>query len=201
MHENEPNDASEGKDEVAQPEQEPKVRPRIYVASLADYNEGRLYGRWIDADQSAEESSDAVQEVLAGSPSPGAEEWAIHDYEGFGPLRLDEFESLEDIAKVAAGIARYGAVFAAWADHVGIDSELLDGLEDAYLGEFENGAAFAEEALGESGVIEKVLEQLPQRLRPYVTVDYEGYFEDLVTNGEVNAIERADGSIYVFRIW
>ena len=42
-----------------------------------------------------------------GSPSPGAEEWAIHDYEGFGPLRLDEFESLENVAKVAAGIARW----------------------------------------------------------------------------------------------
>jgi antirestriction protein len=201
MHENEPNDTSEGKDEVTQPEQAPKVQPRIYVASLADYNEGRLYGRWIDADQSAEELGDAVQEMLADSPSPGAEEWAIHDYEGFGPLRLDEFESLDDVAKVAAGIARYGAVFAAWADHVGIDSELLDGFEDAYLGEYESGDAFTEEALGESGIIEKVFEQLPESLRPYVTVDYEGYFDDLVTNGEINAIERPDGSIYVFRIW
>ena len=28
--------------------------PRIYVASLSDYNAGRLHGEWIDADQGAE---------------------------------------------------------------------------------------------------------------------------------------------------
>ena len=199
MHEQGPDDNT--RDEQPSPDVERKPSPRIYVASLADYNEGRLHGRWIDADQSAEELGDAVQEMLAGSPLPGAEEWAIHDYEGFGPLRLDEFESLKDVAKVAARIARYGAVFAAWADHVGMDSELLDGFTDAYLGEYDSGEAFAEEVLGESGVIEKVLEHLPESLRPYVTVDYEGYFDDLVTNGEINAIERPHGSIYVFRIW
>ncbi len=30
-------------------EQEPRVQPRIYVASLSDYNAGRLHGQWLDA--------------------------------------------------------------------------------------------------------------------------------------------------------
>jgi Antirestriction protein (ArdA) len=29
--------------------------PRIYVACLAAYNNGRLHGEWIDADQPADE--------------------------------------------------------------------------------------------------------------------------------------------------
>ena len=33
----------------------PDGSPRIYVACLAAYNAGRLHGRWIDANQSAED--------------------------------------------------------------------------------------------------------------------------------------------------
>ena len=39
--------------------------------------------------------------MLARSPMPGAEEWAIHDYEGFGPLRLGEYEDLGTISQIA----------------------------------------------------------------------------------------------------
>ena len=60
--------------------------PRIYVASLADYNSGRLRGRWIDADQPAEAIREQIVEMLAESNEPIAEEWAIHDYENFGDL-------------------------------------------------------------------------------------------------------------------
>jgi len=52
---------------------------RIYVASLSDYNAGRLHGAWIDATQDADEIEAEVQEMLAASPEPIAEEWAIHD--------------------------------------------------------------------------------------------------------------------------
>ena len=70
--------------------------PRIYVACLASYNAGILHGEWIDATD-ADTIREAIQEMLKRSPTPGAEEWAIHDYEGFGPLRLSEFEDLGPI--------------------------------------------------------------------------------------------------------
>ena len=38
--------------------------PRIYVASLSDYNAGHLHGRWIDADQ----DPDAIREEIAAMP-------------------------------------------------------------------------------------------------------------------------------------
>lgn len=76
--------------------------PRIYVACLAAYNNGRLHGRWIDADQSSDDIYAEVEAMLAASPEPHAEEWAIHDHEGFGAEDVDETESLERVSAIAA---------------------------------------------------------------------------------------------------
>ena len=182
-------------------ERERKVQPRIYVASLADYNEGHLYGAWIDAAQDEDELERAVKEMLERSPSPGAEEWAIHDYENLGPLRLDEFESLATVAQIAKGIAEHGPAFAAWAAHVGTDSEALDEFEDAYMGEWDSAVAFAEEMLDDMGHIEEIMRGVPEHLAPYVQIDYEGFVRDMVSNGELATVEKPDGGIYVFRNW
>ena len=200
MHEKEP-EGNEHQNDQTSPEQERKAQPRIYVASLADYNEGRLHGAWIDAAQDEEELDLAVKEMLARAPSPGAEEWAIHDYEDFGALRLDEFESLAAVAKVAKGIAEHGPAFAAWAAHVGADSEALDEFEDAYMGEWESAVAFAEEMLDDMGHIEEIMRGVPEHLAPYVEIDYRGYFDNLAFGGEIIPVEKPDGGIYVFRNW
>ena len=81
--------------------------PRIYVACLAAYNNGRLHGRWIDASQGEEAISDAVQVMLADSPEPDAEEWAIHDYEGFHGCRISEYAGIERVAALAEFIEEY----------------------------------------------------------------------------------------------
>jgi len=200
MHEKEPED-NEHQDDREQPERERKAQPRVYIASLADYNDGRLYGAWIDADQDEDELDRAIKEMLARSPSPGAEEWAIHDYEGFGPLRLDEFESLAAVARIAKGIGEHGPAFAAWAAHVGTDSEALDEFEDAYMGEWESAVAFAEEMLDDMGHIDEIMRNVPEHLAPYVQIDYKGFVSDLVRNGELATLEKPDGGIYVFRNW
>ena len=62
-------------------------KPRIYVACLAAYNNGYLHGAWVDATQDAWAIWGVVQKMLAASPVADAEEWAIHDHEGFGRLR------------------------------------------------------------------------------------------------------------------
>jgi len=59
------------------------VTPRIYVACLAAYNNGKLRGEWIDANQDDDAIFDDIKKILSTSPEPLAEEWAIHDYEGF----------------------------------------------------------------------------------------------------------------------
>jgi antirestriction protein len=200
MHEGEPKE-NEHRDGQTSPEEERKARPRIYVASLADYNEGRLHGVWIDAAQDEQELERCVKEMLARSPSPGAEEWAIHDYEGFGLLRLDESESFAAVARIAEGIAEHGPVFAAWAARVDTDSDQFDEFEDVYMGEWESGEAFAEEMLEDLGQIEEIMRGVPEHLAPYVEIDYQGYFEGLVSGGEIIPVEKPDGGIYVFRNW
>lgn len=57
--------------------------PKIYVACLASYNNGHLYGRWIDASTDVSEMSEQIQEMLAGSPYPNVTRQKYEDEEGY----------------------------------------------------------------------------------------------------------------------
>ena len=57
--------------------------PRIYVACLASYNAGILHGCWVELNDGADAVFDYVKAMLEKSKIANAEEWAIHDYEGF----------------------------------------------------------------------------------------------------------------------
>ena len=84
--------------------------PRIYVACLAAYNNGYLHGAWIDADQGADEIRDEIAAMLARSPIKGAEEYAIHDYEGFEGVSIKEYAGIDTVARMGAFIAEHGAL-------------------------------------------------------------------------------------------
>lgn len=190
-------DPSHSPDRVGGAEAGPtRPSPRIYVASLSDYNAGRLHGEWLDATQELEDLEQAVQEMLARSPTPGAEEYAVHDYEGFGRLYVDEYLPLGTIARLAAGIAEHGRAFTAWAhtlDSAHLD-ENLGRFEDFYVGTFESLAEFAEHELEAWGVD---LEELgPEGLRPYIHFDMDAYARDLSYDFRVEADE--DGQVHVF---
>lgn len=77
---------------------------RIYVACLAAYNNGILHGCWIDATQGEDHLWEGIKAMLAVSPVPGAEEHAIHDYEGFDGVSLSEYESMQHVAELATFI-------------------------------------------------------------------------------------------------
>jgi|GEM_PF-6178432 len=54
--------------------------------------------------------------MLAASPTTArygepAEEWAIHDYEGFGLVALSEWERVERVADLARGVVRHSEAF------------------------------------------------------------------------------------------
>ena len=82
--------------------------PRIYVACLAAYNNGYLHGAWIDVDQDADEIRDEISAMLARSPIKGAEDYAIHDYEGFEGVTIKEYAGIESVARMGAFIAEHG---------------------------------------------------------------------------------------------
>ncbi len=195
--EQEPEQKESGGSET-RPEQDPKPDPQIYVASLSDYNAGRLYGAWLSAAVEQEELETGVQTMLAGSPTPGAEEFGIFDYEGFGPLRLDEYESLETVAMIGRGIAEHGPAYAHWAALVGTtDVGEMTEFEDAYRGHWESVAAYADDLFDDLGANRIIEEAIPEFLQPYITLDVEGFARDLELGGDITTSE-GDGGVYVF---
>ena len=181
-------------------EQEPKHQPRIYVASLSDYNAGRLHGEWLDAAQDPEALLAGISAMLAASPEPGAEEWAIHDYEQFCGVRLGEYESIESVSKIALGIAEHGAAFGAWAEYLGHDSwDDLDRFEDCYQGYWESLTDYAEHLLEDLGLDEIIERAVPENLQPYVRIDAEALARDMSYNGELYAVEDDEaGGVFLF---
>jgi len=179
-------------------EHEPATETRIYVASLSDYNDGRLHGVWLDANADAEDLDESIQEMLARSPMPGAEEWAIHDYEGFGPLRLGEYEDLGTISQIAHGMAEHGLAFAHWAAICAYtDHDELARFDDVYLGHWESVEAYAEELLADLGLDNLIERSVPEYLESYVKVDVEGFARDLEYSGDLTSSE-GDNGVYLF---
>ena len=126
-----------------------KPRPSIYVASLSDYVNGRLHGCWIDATKSDEEIFAAIRAMLKSSPYLEAEEYAIHDYEYFEPVKLEEYSNIKNVAAVARNIAKHGVEFAHWAQDMWIDGDSEEQMEkhflEAYRGTFESEEEYAQQ--------------------------------------------------------
>ncbi|WP_137861573.1 MULTISPECIES: antirestriction protein ArdA [unclassified Sphingomonas] len=164
--------------------------PRIYVACLAAYNSGILHGAWIDAAQEPWALWDAVQAVLAVSPVEGAEEWAIHDHEGFGGIRLSEHASLDRVVALASFIVEHGALGAALLDHYGSDvGEAREALRERYHGCHTSLADYVQELTEQATPI-------PSALRYYI--DWQAMARDAELNGDLFTVQIAWGEVHVF---
>lgn len=166
---------------------------RIYVASLSDYNAGRLHGAWIDATQDPDDIWEDVQAMLKQSKEPWAEEWAIHDFEGFEGYELSEWESFEDVSRIAQALDTYGPALGAWLSYDcdrKADVEGLRDFQESFHGEWDSEKQFAEEFTVDVGM----LDQIPEHLRFYF--DYDAYARDLFL-GDYYSI-RNQGKVYVF---
>ncbi len=170
--------------------------PRIYVASLSDYNEGNLHGVWVDAAQSLDDTWDEIQRMLMASSTPDAEEWAIHDYEGFGALSLGEYEPLEFLFEVAQGIVAHGEAFAAFVEVAERDRDRFPLFDQVYQGRWESVQAYVGELLESTGV-DTTLAELPEWVRDYVQVDMSELARSLTASG-VMTVAASEGGVYVF---
>jgi len=164
--------------------------PRIYVACLAAYNSGYLHGAWIDADQDADPIRDEITAMLARSPVEDAEEYAIHDYEGFESVSISEYAGIDSVARMAAFIAEHGALGAGLLEQFSGDMDQAEStLEDCYHGQFASLADYMEELTTESVTI-------PEALRYYV--DWDAMARDAEMGGDLFTIETAHGEVHVF---
>jgi len=172
------------------------------VASLSDYNNGVLHGRWIDAARDESELQADIDAMLATSPwaartGEPAEEWAIHDYNDFAPLRIDEHESMSWIGRVARGIVEHGPAFAAYADVVE-EEEMLEGFDHEYLGHYDDLHTYVEQLINDRGYDRILDEELPASIRPYVKIDITATANDLL-RGDIHAVPAIDGGVWIFR--
>lgn len=160
---------------------------RIYVACLASYNNGTLHGAWIDATQGQDGIWREVSQMLLRSPAEYAEEWAIHDYEGFGGIHLSEYASFETVANYAAFIEEHGDLGEKLISYYSDLDDARNAISEHYAGQYDSLSDYAEQLTEETT-------QIPESLRYYI--DYDKMARDLEIN-DVLAIQ-AGQSVHVF---
>tara|TARA_R110002110_G_scaffold367848_1_gene577620 strand:- start:2111 stop:2632 length:522 start_codon:yes stop_codon:yes gene_type:complete len=162
---------------------------RIYVACLASYNNGILHGCWIDAEQGVDAIYTEIREMLKASPVPGAEEYAIHDYEGFEGVSISEYQGIESVVEIAEFIADHGELGGKLLEYLGGDiDETRSMMDERYSGCYSSVADYAEELTEETTTI-------PDHLRYYI--DYEKMARDMEIN-DILAIETGLEEVHVF---
>src|SRR5258707_777658 len=122
---------------------------RIYVASLADYNAGIHHGQWVDVTD-PNTMRDEISAMLAESPTAReegrpAEEYAIHDYEGFGTIRLSEYHDLDIVCSISEGVDEHGDAFLAWVANAPQDNTDKSDFEEVFRGEYDSLADYVQE--------------------------------------------------------
>lgn len=163
--------------------------PRIYVACLAAYNSGILHGQWIDATQGLDGIEEDVQAMLKASPIEDAEEWAIHDYEGFGSYRVSEYEGFQSVSEIAEFIEEHEELGAEILAHFSDLDDARKALEDCYAGEYKSVADFAEELTTDTTTI-------PNNLSFYI--DYDRMGRDMEMSGDIFTIETGFEEVHIF---
>lgn len=196
---------SEHSPEPGQPEREvgherrsSAESPRIWIGSLADYNAGTLHGDWVDAATDEDALIEAAKAIVDRSETPGAEEWAIFDYDGFGDWKPGEYEDLTVVARVARGISEHGLAFSFWAEFHDADPQMLDSFSEAYLGEYDSAEAWAEIVARDMDLEAALDRAIPDAFRNYVNIDYEAIARDAWLSGDIYLAHRPGGGVWIF---
>ena len=168
----------------------PQPNPiRIYVACLAAYNNGHLHGEWINVTDEAH-IWETVQAMLFASPiEEDAEEWAIHDYEGFKGAEVGECFSFANVVELADYIREHGALGAQVLNYYGGNIENAKARFDEYAGEYDSLEAYAEELTEQTGL------EIPDSLAPYI--DFKAMAHDYEQSGDFLTFV-VGGSVHIF---
>ncbi len=161
-----------------------------YVADLAAYNNGKLHGVWIDGCDGINKICEQIKAMLAASPVGFAEEYAIHDYEGFGDYALSEYEGIETTHEIACFIAEYPDIGGELLSHFGSDlEEARTPAGENYCGCYQSLANYAQELTEETT-------QIPENLTCYI--DYERMGRGMGISGDIFTLETVFETVHVF---
>lgn len=155
--------------------------PKVYVACLACYNEGRHHGRRMNADELEErwdyaEEHDRQDGVGHFNPCnrPFHDEWAIHDYDGVPSI--GEHPDIPHLLAVMRCIEEHGEPFRVWFNldphNKSHHDDLSEAFQDAYCGEWESPKAFAEDYADDMGLLPSHDEKNPNPLFRFVDFEW-----------------------------
>ena len=162
---------------------------RIYVADLSAYNNGKLHGVWINATDELDDIQEQINNMLRKSPEGFAEEYAIHDYEGFSGYSLGEYEGIETVHNVACFIEEYPEMGGELLDHFSDIDEARKAAEENYCGCYKSLSDYAEELTDQTT-------QIPESLTYYI--DYEKMGRDMELGGDVFTIDMGYEEVHIF---
>jgi antirestriction protein len=163
---------------------------RIYVADLAAYNNGKLHGVWIDACDDLDSIQDQINEMLAKSPEEIAEEYAIHDHEGFEGYPIGEYEGTKEINAIACFIEEHGEVAGELlSTYNGNVEEAELAMIYNYSGQYSSLEDFAQKITEEAS-------EIPENLAYYI--DYERMGRDMEMGGDIFTIQTAHDEVHIF---
>lgn len=169
------------------------TEPRIYVACLASYNAGHLFGEWIDCDGlDSEDLGTKVKAILDKSPIQGAEEYAIHDHEGFHGL-IGENSNMDEVAEIVELMSEHddGQIEAAASFSSDLE-DIRDAVTDRYAGSWSSKEDWAEQYLNDTGQ----LDNLAENLKYYF--NYEAFARDCELSGDMSFAEDSSGNVHAF---
>lgn len=159
---------------------------RVYFAALADR---ALHGAWIEVTD-----VDTMHEELMAMFA-GGEEWAIHDFDGFGPYCVSEHESLLRLVALAEGAKSHGGAFLAWAENAPTNIDNPERFSVAFRGEHDSLAVYVQEFWeGFWGG-----NTTPNQWRhPLNYVDWARMADALELSGDVWTADAPNGQVWVF---
>lgn len=151
------------------------AKVQIYCGTYKKYNEGSLFGKWLDLDEFSdfEELTNAMRELHKDEQDP---EFMFQDYEC--PKMFEEMELIsesyisKDIFEVWEAIENCSydfEVIEAYCDCVGAYDDIetiISKVEESYNGEYDSDIHFVSNLLEDCG-------DIPQDLPNYIHIDWE----------------------------
>jgi antirestriction protein len=158
------------------------VSVKIYVGTYKKYNEGNLFGKWLDLDDYSnfEQLKEEMYNLHIDEEDP---EFMIQDWECNNIINSFEFinESFisDEIYHIINIITESNISEEVLESYISCNSslkninEIIEEIEECYVGEFQNDIEFVQSLLEETG-------EIPSNLPNYIYIDWERTTRDIM---------------------
>jgi len=186
----------------------PTPRPAVWVGCLACYNAGALTGAWFDAVHAPQEMT-VFNVAIIGTAGPAEhanaagegchEELWCFDRENFAGLLVGECSPAQavQLAELICELTGEGyppSAYAAYRDDIGSDYATLEGFRDAYCGEYDTEADYAQQLADELGYCPTTVASWPLSC-----IDWHRAWRELHYGGDNYSATAPAGGVYIFR--